>query len=279
MPPLLLAPLFEEIGRQLVALLRSLSPEDWQQPTSSSARTVKDVATHLLDGSLRRLSLQRDGYSAPGSAGRPGDGEPLQGFLNRLNAEWERGTARLSPRVLTDLIEWTNPQLARLFGSLDPHVRAMFTVAWAGESESANWFDVAREYTEKWHHTRQIFEATGRPSTIDSRELMLPCLDAFMRALPYTYRDVAAPAGASLEVRLTGDAGGSWYLVRHEAGWQQMTRCAQPKAVVTMPPLTFWRLVTKRRTREAVPAAFPEIEITGAQELGVHVLDMVSMMA
>ena len=31
--------------------------------------------------------------------------------------------------------------------------------------------DMARDYTEKWHHTQQIFDATKRPSTIMSRRL------------------------------------------------------------------------------------------------------------
>ena len=49
LPPILVAELFREINAHLDALLRSLSPEDWHRPTSSSERTVKDVAAHLLD--------------------------------------------------------------------------------------------------------------------------------------------------------------------------------------------------------------------------------------
>jgi hypothetical protein len=74
LPPILVADLFPEVTSRLVALLRSLSPDEWQRATVSSRRTVKDIASHLLDGSLRRLSMQRDGY-------RPA-GEPLVGFLN-----------------------------------------------------------------------------------------------------------------------------------------------------------------------------------------------------
>ena len=38
-------------------------------------------------------------------------------------------------------------------------------------------------------------------------------------------------------------------------------------------------LVTKRRSREATLRQFPAIRITGDESLGLHVLDMVSVMA
>src|SRR5687768_6984663 len=190
MPPILIADLCPEVASRLVELLRSLSSDEWHLPTVSSRRTVKDIASHLLDGSLRRLSMQRDGYLPADTRSGPRAGEPLVDFLNRLNDEWETGTRRLSPKLLVDLIEWADVQLADLFRSLDPHGPAIFPVAWAGEERSENWMDVARDYTEKWHHTQQIFDAIQRPSTIMNRRLGHPCLDIFMRALPFTFRNV-----------------------------------------------------------------------------------------
>jgi hypothetical protein len=137
-------------------LLRSLSPDEWHLPTVSSRRTVKDIASHLLDGSLRRLSMQRDGYRLEDGRSGPRAGEPLVDFLTRLNDEWEAGTRRLSPKVLADLIEWADAQLADLFRSLDPHGPAIFPVAWAGEAQSENWMDVARDYTEKRHPPEEV---------------------------------------------------------------------------------------------------------------------------
>lgn len=42
---------------------------------------------------------------------------------------------------------------------------------------------------------------------------------------------------------------------------------------------TAWKIVTKRRSREAIRRQFPDIRITGNEALGLHVLDMVSVMA
>lgn len=278
--PILVADLFPEISRHLVALLRSLATDEWHQSTTSSRRNVKDIASHLLDGSLRRLSMQRDGYFPPDGSGAPGPNETILDFLNRLNATWEAATRRLSPPVLIELVEWADAQLADLFQSLDPFAPAIFPVAWAGEKQSANWMDVARDYTEKWHHTQQIFEATGRPSTITIRRLFHPCLDIFMRALPHTFRHVDAEAGDAIAIAITGDAGGTWSIERHDNAWRQVSKPAGPiRSTVTMDQDTAWKLVTKRRSREAVNALFPEIEIEGDQALGSHILDMVSVMA
>jgi hypothetical protein len=45
---------------------------------------------------------------------------------------------------------------------LDPFAEAIFSVGWAGEEKSLNWFHIAREYTEKWHHQQQIRLAVGQ---------------------------------------------------------------------------------------------------------------------
>jgi hypothetical protein len=280
MPPILVADLFPEVTSRLVVLLRSLSPGEWHMPTVSSRRTVKDIASHLLDGSLRRLSMQRDGYRPDGGRSKPRAGEPLVDFLNRLNDEWEAGTRRLSPRVLVDLIEWADAQLADLFRSLDPRGPAIFPVAWAGEGQSENWMDVARDYAEKWHHTQQIFDSTNRPSTILNRQLGHPCLDIFMRALPFTFRGVAAEGGSVVTVAVTGESGGNWHVERREEGWEQVAEPPRPaSATVRMDQDTAWKLVTKRRSREAARQQFPRIRVEGDEALGLHVLDMVSVMA
>jgi hypothetical protein len=52
----------------------------------------------------------------------------------------------------------------------------------AGEARSLNWFDTARELTERWHHQEQIRFATNLPG-IMTRDLYHPVLDCFLRGL------------------------------------------------------------------------------------------------
>lgn len=149
--PLYTTPLFSPLQDELIGLLRGLSAKDWNRPTVARGWHVRDVAAHLLDGDLRVLSGLRDAHFAPSQAPIETHGD-LVGFLDQLNAEWITASHRLSPRVMTDLLALTGPQVAATFAALPPHDPAPFAVDWAGESESENWMHVGREYTERWHH-------------------------------------------------------------------------------------------------------------------------------
>ena len=188
--PLLTAHLFPTLDAQLIDLLRSLAPDDWERPTIAPGWKVKDVAAHLLDTQLRKLSFGRDGYTPPLAITSDRN---LVSFIDRLNAEGVTVYRRLSPPVLIAWMEQTSREAARYYASLDPFAPARIGVSWAGESVSANWFDVARELTERWHHQQQIRLAVGEPAmgAIMTPELYHPVLDCFMRALPFHYRSMS----------------------------------------------------------------------------------------
>ncbi|HKG23071.1 MAG TPA: maleylpyruvate isomerase N-terminal domain-containing protein, partial [Blastocatellia bacterium] len=192
MEPISTTDLFLPLQVELVTLLRSLGPSDWYLPTVAGSWKVKHVAAHILDGDLRRISIHRDGISVGPKGPSPPEYRDLVTFLNGLNASWVNATERLSPRVLTDLLEWAGPQVADFFASLPPHEPALFPVAWAGEERSENWMDVSRDYTEKWHHQAQIRDAAGA-APLMSRRWLYPVLALSMYALPYTFRGTDAP--------------------------------------------------------------------------------------
>ena len=159
--PLLTAHLFPALDARLIDLLRSLAPDDWERQTIAPRWKVKDVAAHLLDTQLRKLSFGRDGYTAASDRGD----RDLVSFIDRLNAEGVTVYRRLSPPVLIAWMEQTSREAASYYASLDPFAPARFGVSWAGESVSANWFDIARELTERWHHQQQIRLALAEPAT------------------------------------------------------------------------------------------------------------------
>jgi uncharacterized protein (TIGR03083 family) len=272
--PVYTVELFPVLEARLAELLRGLSPDEWERPTICVGWRVKDVAAHLLDTSLRRLSMARDGYVGERPDGF--DYQNMVAFLNRLNADWVRAARRISPRILVELIEQTSQEIYELFKSLDPHAPAAFSVSWAGDDVSPNWFDIAREYTERWHHQQQIRLALGREG-ISGRELYFPVLDTFMRALPHTYRNVAAPDGALLQFDITGVAGGSWFLLRESGEWRLGIETAGLRAaIVSIPQEIAWRIFTKgieygEAERQTV--------IKGDKALGGKILQMLSVMA
>jgi uncharacterized protein (TIGR03083 family) len=161
--PIETLPLFPVLDQRLLELLRSLSPADWQRPTLAREWTVKDVAAHLLDGNLRTLSMLRDGYFGEAPPEDPHSYAGLVGYLNRLNADWVRAARRLSPTVLIELLAQSGAEYTAFLATLDPWAPAAWAVGWAGETESLNWFYIARDYTEKWHHQQQVHAAVGGP--------------------------------------------------------------------------------------------------------------------
>ena len=148
--PILCAHLLRKVDQQLIDLLRSLTPSEWDLQTIAPLWKVRDVAAHLLDTALRKLSMVRDScYLEPVDIRSPQDVITL---VNRLNREGVTVYRRLSSTVLIDMLEMVCDQSARFHECLDPFGPAAFNVSWAGEETSLNWFDTARELTERWHH-------------------------------------------------------------------------------------------------------------------------------
>lgn len=272
---------FDALHDRLMALLRSLDAEDWHRPTASARRNVKDIAAHLLDTAARRLAVERDGYFPPMPPPQIEGDRDLVAFIDTMNAAGEVGTKRWSPRLLLDVMDFVGRELIVHLRSLDPFGPAIFSVAWAGESESASWFDVAREYTERWHHHEQIHEATGHPSTIQTRELYYPSLDAFLRGLPHALRDASAPSGTIVEVVIDGEAGGSWLAQATGDRWSLVDAGHEipvPAARLTIHQSEAWKLFTKRVTRAEAFARFPSLSLAGDKKLGEAMIGLVAVM-
>lgn len=266
--------LFQPLDDALIALLQSLTPDEWNYPVSAKHWTVKDVAAHLLDGNVRALSMVNDKYFGVS----PGDIDPsetLIDYLNRLNAEWVLAMKRVSPRRLIQLLEMTGREYCRFISELEPFEQAVFSVGWAGEDVSENWFHVAREYTEKWHHQQQIRDAVNKPGILNAT-FYKPFLDTFMRALPHTYRHTMAPRGTVVRITVTGEGGGDWHIIKNDSWEMAGGISAAPSAHTTIDGNAAWKLFSKNWRRADVPAY---VTIAGDTALGDVVLDMVSVMA
>lgn len=267
--------LFPMLDRKLLDLLRSLTIDEWMKPTRAKLWNVKDIASHLLDGNIRTLSISRDKFFGE-KAEAIHDYQDLVNFLNQLNADWVKATKRISPETLISLLEITGTAFYEHIKSLDPFSTAVHPVSWAGEEESKTWFHIAREYTEKWHHQQQIREAVNKPG-IMSRDLYFPVLDTFIRALPYTYRHVSAQPGTCIQITVSGEAGGSWFLQRTESSWQLHVQPDKvPNAIVSMDEDIAWKLFTKGLSRVEAEVA---LHIDGERSLGESVARAVAVMA
>jgi hypothetical protein len=202
--------------------------------------------------------------------------DDLLDWINQHNAAWIQAARQISTADLLLALEAADPLLYAHFSALPADGPAGPAVLWAGETHSLNWFDIAREYTEKWLHQQHIREALGQP-LLSGREWLYPVLDTFLRALPYTYRARIAPPGIALGVSLSGAAGGEWTLLRQDDAWVLYCGAAsRPDARVSLPAELAWRLFTKGIGSEN---ARPLVKIEGDPALGEEILRMVSIMA
>ena len=268
--------LFAPLHQELLMMLRTLAPEDWRRQTRAPQWRVGDVVAHLTDSAVRRLSIERDGHTAIAPNGPIDTPAELTAFLDRLNAEWVAASRRISPRLSIEFLDTVGRQLSALFESADLHGTATFPVAWAGDAQSATWFDIGREYTERWHHHQQIAEAVGAP-LLAGRRWLYPVLDVSMRAVPFAYRDVDAPITTGVTVEITGEAGGQWTLVREMAGWRLFTGALEHAAAhIRVDQDLAWRMFFKQRSRDEVLAA---MAIGGRADLAQRFAGVLAVMA
>jgi uncharacterized protein (TIGR03083 family) len=261
----------------LLNVLGNLSPTEWDLPTACPGWSVKDVTAHLLGDDIGRLSWGRDGYVNPAFADGlditmlPG----LVAAIDRQNAVWVAGARRMSPRLLIELLGLTGKWTQEYFASLDLDAPGM-PVGWAGPDPAPIWLDVAREYTERWHHQQHIRDAVGRPG-LKERKWFAPVLETFVRGLARPLAEVAVPIGSALRLTIAGDAGGEWVALREEDGWRLgIGPGIEAAASVKLDQEIAWRLFTKGITSEEARQA---AAITGDPLLADRILDTVSILA
>jgi uncharacterized protein (TIGR03083 family) len=271
-PPIIVVDLFPEILEALIGLLSDLSTEDWDKPTACPSWAVKDVALHLLGDDVAMLSNGRDGHSSPVSIR---SWEELVAFVNEWNEGWVRATRRMSPRLLIDLLELAGTQVCTYFRSLDPYAIGG-PVSWSGPDAAPVWLDLAREYTERWHHQQHIRDAVGECGLKEPR-FFAPVLDAFVRGLPRPFRETDAVDGTLVALNISGAAGGQWFLLREKENWNlYVDVLREPHAEVIVDEDVAWRIFTKGLSKDE---AREKVTIVGDQSLGAKVLDVVSIIA
>jgi len=273
--PIKTSHLFSILDDLLIQLLKSLTEDEWNTRTVAKKWVVKDIASHLLDGNLRGLSFSRDRYfgEKPENINSYSD---LVDFLNQLNMTWTNATKRLSPTVLIELLESTGKQYSAHLQTLDPFEDAIFSVDWAGEETSLNWFHVAREYTEKFLHQQQIRNAVGKQALF-TKELFHPFISTFMYALPHTYRNVSAQKGTIVTLVVKTEIGGKWSIIKTENNWEFIESFdTEPNATVKINPDDAWLLFSKGITPDE---AKQKVQILGDEKLGEIALNILAVMA
>lgn len=270
--PILVSELFPILLDELISLLNSLTKEEWDLPTACSSWSVKDVALHLLGGDIGILSWKRDGYSPLPSIN---SWDHLVSLINEQNELWVKGTQRISPPLIIDLLKFTGDQVSSYFHSLDPFAIGG-PVDWVSPDPAPVWLDLAREYTERWHHQQHIRDSVGKPG-LKEQKFLSPVLDTFILALPRTFKKVKAENGTSIVISITGSVRKQWTLNINFGEWRLYEGTAGDYQVnVVIEDDIAWRIFTN----EISPVeAKKRVLIEGNQQLGEKVLETVSIIA
>lgn len=272
-PPVLVVDRFPALLDALLNLLTNLSQEEWQLPVHEGEWIVKDVAQHLLGDEINILSNKRDRFSEKYAP--VGSWEELVALINHRNKVWVAATRRMSPRIICELLRLTGEQVNEYFRTVNLDAVGG-PVNWAGPAPAPVWLDVAREFTERWHHQQHIRAAVGKPGCTEAYYLA-PVLATFAHALPETFRAVDALDGTCVSLTVTGTAGGVWSTVREQGEWRlYMGKSEHPQAEIELPEETAWQLFTKGITKEE---ARENSRRMGDLDLAAKILDMVSIIA
>ncbi len=268
------AELLPELDSILISFLKGLSTSDWDKQTISPLWKVKDVVAHLLDGNIRRISMHRDGYFGPAPEITSYAG--LVAYLNELNSVWVAAMQRTSPALLIDMLELTGPLYYRALKGIPPYEKATFSVAWAGEHESTHSFDVAREYTEKWHHQQQIREAFGN-SELLTQKYYKPCLDTFVMALPVSFAKEDAAPGTCVKL-VVEPVSSAYYIARQASGWKVFADYSgNVESIISISAETSWKLFTNAiKDREQARSL---VSVQGDEKWKDLVVNAVAVMA
>jgi uncharacterized protein (TIGR03083 family) len=224
--------LLPQLRAELVALLTSLSADDWTRATACPGWPVHGIAAHLLGVELGNISLRRDRWWLS-----PGTGEDRDAWLNGFNQLWVDAARRISPPLLVELVDLGGRRFEQHVATLDLDSYGG-PVSWAtGHDPAPVWLDVAREYMERYVHQHQIRDAVGRPPL--RAALTGPVLATAAHALPQALRPVTRPAGTVVTFTADGEAGGTWHLVQAGSDWElqpnQPPRPAACHARTTVP--------------------------------------------
>ena len=270
--------LFPKLTEEFLKLLEGLEPSDWLKPSPIKGRTVKDLVSHVIDGSLRNISMQRDNFYDNSNVPNINSYNDLINHIQKLNTDWMNVSKRLSPKILIDLLEYSDKEFYEFMKSKNPNGKALFSVAWAGETESENWFDIAREYTEKWHHQMQIRLALDKPILLDT-EYTEPLYDTFMLALPHLYREFSNfENGTKIKISVTDKLNKSWIIEWQTDKWIFTdSNKSDIYTSVEIPDDIAWIIFTNTdREKEKYKT---KIKINGDNSVGLRLLDLVTVMS
>lgn len=196
---------------RMVALLRSLSDEDWARPTDCPAWDVRAMAAHVVGMTETFASLRRFARDMRAGGRAAGDGP----FIDGLTSVQVRDRAGVAPGALVDRLEEAGPRQARWRASRRLMRRIPMKQDLAGGGTEV-WragylFDIILT-RDTWMHRVDIARATGRPLVLSADHDGVLVADVVA--------EWARRHGQPFTLHLSGEAGGTFV---HGTGGEELS--------------------------------------------------------
>lgn len=244
------AALFAVERDRLLSMLDDLLPDHWGYPSPCPGWSVLDLCAHLLGDDLGWLARQRDhhhGTVPPAGVDRLDGG--FARWLDGLQDQWVSAVRRLSPRLVTEMLAWSGPQVVATLAAQDP-TRLDGSVSWASPGPVPVWLDQLREVSEQWIHRQQLLQALNRPSDL-REDVAGPVFDVLRWAYPNCLRTIDRSDGDGVSIRVHGPVERAWHLVAEGGRWVFGPQPAPlVLAVLDVTTEQAWRLLTNNLSPE-----------------------------
>lgn len=247
---------------ETVALLRSLSDEDWDRPTDLAGWDVRAVAAHLAHLEAELAGVEQQPVDVP-------EAEHItspMGFYTEMGPIARRSWP--TAQIVAELETSAATRLAALRedppndGAGAPP-RTPGGIGWDWNTLLSN------RVVDVWMHQQDIRRAVGRPGGMDSPGAE-HTVSVFARAFAYTVgKRVAPPAGTGVVLDVTGLRPVHLAVEVGDDGRAAPSTVSAEAADValTMDLETYVVLAGGRRAPEAV-----DVKVTGDEELGRRIL-------
>lgn len=101
--PLFCEDLLREIDDLLLEIMEDISADDWERKTLYPNWKVRDIFSHIIDTSIRKLSNQRDKYFDKSSEPNFKSYDELINYIENMADNWAIVTRRISPQILLSI--------------------------------------------------------------------------------------------------------------------------------------------------------------------------------
>ena len=260
-PPGDVAELFALERGRLLGLLGTFDESDWHKSSPCPGWTVLGLCCHILGDDLSALARFRDQHHGTAPPEDLSEAAFIE-WIDLLQIEWVQAARRLSPRLVIDLLAWTEPQLIELLTTQNPRAPTGH-VSWAGQGPVPVWLEQVRELSEYWIHRQQLLQALGQVSDLRA-DLAEPVLNGLRWAYPYRLNQIQASDGDTVSIEISGPVQATWHVVSEARSWSfhrgPGSRCV---ANLSLNADQAWRLLTNNLS----PIDQAAIQVTGDPQI------------